>query len=33
MNVTRIGLDLAKNVFQIHGVDRDERVVVKRKPA
>lgn len=31
MNVTRIGLDLAKNVFQIHGVDRDERVVAKRK--
>ncbi len=31
MNVTRIGLDLAKNVFQIHGVDRDESVVVKRK--
>jgi len=31
MNVTRIGLDLAKNVFQIHGVDRDERVAVKRK--
>ena len=31
MNVTRLGLDLAKNVFQIHGVDRDERVVVKRK--
>lgn len=31
MNVTRIGLDLAKNVFQIHGVDRDERVVIKRK--
>lgn len=24
MNVTRIGLDLAKNVFQIHGVDRDD---------
>jgi transposase len=31
MNVTRIGLDLAKNVFQIHAVDRDDRVVVKRK--
>ena len=31
MNVTRLGLDLAKNVFQIHGVDRDERVVFKRK--
>lgn len=27
MNVTRIGLDLAKQVFQVHGVDRDERMV------
>jgi transposase len=31
MNVTRIGLDLAKNVFQVHGVDRQESVIVKRK--
>ncbi len=31
MNVTRIGLDLAKQVFQIHGVARDDRVVVKRQ--
>ena len=31
MNATRIGLDLAKQVFQVHGVDRDERVVLKRK--
>jgi len=31
MKVTRIGLDLAKNVFQVHGVDRDERVVVRRR--
>jgi len=31
MNVTRIGLDLAKNVFQVHGVDRDGRVVAKRQ--
>ncbi len=31
MNVTRIGLDLAKQVFQVHGVDRDEHMVVKRK--
>ena len=30
MNVTRIGLDLAKNVFQVHGVDRNERVLVRR---
>jgi len=31
MNVTRVGLDLAKNVFQVHGVDRQERSVAKRK--
>ena len=31
MNVTRIGLDLAKHVFQVHGVDRQERAIVRRK--
>lgn len=31
MNATRIGLDLAKLVFQVHGVDRDERKVIKRQ--
>jgi transposase len=31
MKVTRIGLDLAKNVFQVHGVDRNERVVVRKR--
>lgn len=31
MNVTRIGVDLAKNVFQLHGVDRQEQVVVRRR--
>jgi transposase len=29
--ITRIGLDLAKNVFQVHGIDRSERVVVRRQ--
>ena len=29
--VSRIGLDLAKSVFQIHGVDSGERVVVRRQ--
>ena len=29
--VTRIGLDLAKNVFQVHGVDAKGNVVVTRK--
>jgi transposase len=30
MKVTRIGLDLAKQVFQVHGVDRDGGTVLKR---
>src|SRR5487761_1985652 len=30
-SVTRIGLDLAKNVFQIHGIDEAGNVVVTRK--
>ncbi len=29
--VTTIGLDLAKNVFQIHGVDASGRVVIRRQ--
>ena len=28
--ITTIGLDLAKTVFQIHGVDADGKVVVRR---
>lgn len=30
MNITRVGLDLAKMVFQVHAVDAHERVVVRR---
>ncbi|MDI3705511.1 hypothetical protein RJ815_17285, partial [Pseudomonas aeruginosa] len=29
MNLSRIGLDLAKQVFQVHGVDRHEHVVCR----
>jgi len=29
--VTTIGLDLAKNVFQVHGIDASGRVVVRRQ--
>ena len=29
--VTRVGLDLAKNVFQVYGVDAQGEVVVVRK--
>jgi len=31
MQVTTIGLDLAKNVFQVHGIDAAERVVVRKQ--
>jgi transposase len=31
MNLSRVGVDLAKNVFQLHGVDRHEKVVWKRR--
>src|SRR5215475_4519200 len=31
MNITMIGLDLAKNVFQVHGVDAAGQVTMRRK--
>lgn len=31
MKIIRVGVDLAKNVFQVHGVDRDEKAVWRRK--
>jgi transposase len=31
MQVTTIGLDIAKNVFQVHGIDSDEKVVVRKQ--
>jgi transposase len=30
MEIKRIGLDLAKNVFEVHGVDEAERVVLRK---
>lgn len=30
MEVSTIGLDLAKNVFQVHGVDKEGAVVVRK---
>ena len=29
--ITTIGLDIAKSVFQVHGVDADGNVVVRRQ--
>ena len=31
MKLIRVGVDLAKNVFQLHGVDRSEKTVWRRK--
>jgi transposase len=31
MQITTIGLDIAKNVFQVHGIDGEGRVVLRRK--
>ncbi|MGA9032186.1 MAG: IS110 family transposase [Sulfuricaulis sp.] len=31
MKIIRVGVDLAKNVFQVHGVDRHEKSVWRRK--
>src|SRR3974390_3922368 len=31
MQITTIGLDLAKNVFQVHGIDAAENVVVRKQ--
>ena len=30
MNVTTVGLDLAKNVFQVHGIDSTGEVIVAK---
>jgi hypothetical protein len=31
MQVSTIGFDLAKNVFQVHGIDANEKVVVRKQ--
>ena len=31
MQITTIGLDIAKNVFQVHGIDRDEKVIIRKQ--
>ena len=33
MQITRVGVDLAKNVYQLHGVDRHGQTVWKRLEA
>ncbi len=31
MQITTVGLDIAKNVFQVHGIDAVEKVVVRKQ--
>ena len=31
MTIETLGVDIAKNVFQLHGVNRNGRVVMKRR--
>jgi len=31
MKITTIGVDIAKNVFQVHGIDAAEKVVVRKQ--
>ena len=31
MQVTTIGLDVAKNVFQVHAIDAAEKIVVRKQ--
>lgn len=31
MNITRVGIDLAKQVFQIHGVDRAGKILIRKQ--
>jgi transposase len=29
--VTTIGLDIAKSVFQVHGIDAEDKALIRRK--
>jgi transposase len=29
--ITAIGLDIAKSVFQVHGIDAEDRVIIRRQ--
>jgi hypothetical protein len=31
MQITTIGLDIAKNAFQVHGIDAAEKVIVRKQ--
>jgi transposase len=29
--ITTIGLDIAKSVFQVHGIDAEDKVIIRRQ--
>ncbi|MBT7953365.1 MAG: hypothetical protein HN764_17190 [Gammaproteobacteria bacterium] len=31
MNISTLGIDIAKNVFQLHGIDARSKVVLKKR--
>jgi transposase len=31
MQITTIGSDIAKNVFQVHGIDAAEKIIVRKQ--
>lgn len=31
MQITTIGLNIAKNVFQVHGIDAEEQIIVRKQ--
>ena len=31
MQITMLGLDIAKNVFQVHGINSNEKIVVRKQ--
>jgi hypothetical protein len=31
MNIKALGIDIAKNVFELHGVDKNGKVVLKKR--
>jgi transposase len=31
MKITAVGIDLAKSVFQVHGIDASSKVVLKKQ--
>lgn len=31
MNITTLGIDLAKDIFQLNGIDQAEKVVLKKR--